>query len=129
MCGYFQYKKQIHLPLLRDMPHFLHIRSREEPELAWLNHLANTLAHESRSFNPGRTVVVECLGVLSLIMFTIPSEWRRWPTSANGGCTSPMNSLPKVMSRCQTLLNRWVISLRHRLVKRLKKLWEIAQVK
>lgn len=61
LCGYFQYQTDISLPLLRDMPSMLHIKTEEEPELAWLNHLIKTLAYESRSLQPGNAVVVDRL--------------------------------------------------------------------
>ena len=61
LCGYFQYQKKTQLPLLRDMPSLLYIKSNEDPELTWLNNLINTLAHESRSLKPGGKVVVDRL--------------------------------------------------------------------
>ncbi|MEC4724686.1 AraC family transcriptional regulator [Shewanella sp. D64] len=61
LCGYFQYQTDTYLPLLRDMPSMLHIKTEEEPELAWLNHLIRTLAYESRSLLPGNAVVVDRL--------------------------------------------------------------------
>ena len=61
LCGYFQYQTDTGLPLLRDMPSMLHIKTEEEPELAWLNHLIKTLAYESRSLQAGNAVVVDRL--------------------------------------------------------------------
>ncbi|OCQ23285.1 hypothetical protein A7985_04900 [Pseudoalteromonas luteoviolacea] len=61
LCGYFKYQQHVQLPLLRDMPDFLHIKTNEEPSLLWLNNLANMLAHESRSTLPGGSVIVDRL--------------------------------------------------------------------
>ncbi|AOT08053.1 AraC family transcriptional regulator [Pseudoalteromonas luteoviolacea] len=61
LCGYFKYQQHVQLPILRDMPSFLHIKTNEEPSLLWLNNLANMLAHESRSTLPGGTVIVDRL--------------------------------------------------------------------
>ncbi|KZN30230.1 hypothetical protein N480_04605 [Pseudoalteromonas luteoviolacea S2607] len=61
LCGYFKYQQHSNLPLLRDMPEFLHIKSDEKGSLSRLSNLANLLAHESRSTLPGGTVVVDRL--------------------------------------------------------------------
>lgn len=61
LCGYFQYKKQAQLPLLRDMPTTLHIKSDLEPQLAWLNNVVKILAYESRTHQPGSEVMVDRL--------------------------------------------------------------------
>ena len=61
LCGYFHYEKQTMLPLLRDMPTILHIKSEDEPELNWLNSLVKTLANESRYLQPGGAVVIDRL--------------------------------------------------------------------
>jgi len=61
LCGYFEYEKQTMLPLLRDMPTMLHIKSENDPELNWLNYLVKTLANESSYFQPGGAVVIDRL--------------------------------------------------------------------
>lgn len=61
ICGYFQYEKFTSLPLLRDMPAMLHIQSEKEMELNWLNQLIKTLANESRSLQPGGSIVINRL--------------------------------------------------------------------
>lgn len=61
LCGYFEYEKQILLPLLRDMPALLHIKSRHSPKLNWLNNISKALANESRSLQPGGAVIIDRL--------------------------------------------------------------------
>ncbi len=61
LCGYFQYNKQTWLPLLRDMPSMLHVKSNAVPKLDWLNSLVKTLAYESRTLQPGSEAMVDRL--------------------------------------------------------------------
>lgn len=70
LCGFFQYKKNTWLPLLRDMPSILHIKSDVDPQLDWLNSLVKALAFESRHLQPGSEVMVDRLTeVLVIQMF------------------------------------------------------------
>ncbi|MCF2858135.1 AraC family transcriptional regulator [Pseudoalteromonas sp. SMS1] len=61
LCGYFKYQSHSNLPILRDMPSFVHIQQGRNDSCVWLNSLANILARESRSALPGGTVVVDRL--------------------------------------------------------------------
>ncbi|KZN43075.1 hypothetical protein N474_15420 [Pseudoalteromonas luteoviolacea CPMOR-2] len=61
LCGYFKYQSHSNLPLLRDMPNFLHIRQAKEDSCIWLNSLAHILAQEIRSTLPGGAVIVDRL--------------------------------------------------------------------
>ncbi|MGF1684865.1 AraC family transcriptional regulator [Photobacterium minamisatsumaniensis] len=61
LCGYFQYKKKSWLPLLRDMPSILHVKSGIDPKLDWLNSMVKILAYESRTLQPGSKVMVDRL--------------------------------------------------------------------
>jgi AraC-like DNA-binding protein len=61
LCGYFHYDKKILLPLLRDMPTALHIKSESGSELIWLNYLVKSLANESQYPQPGSSVVIDRL--------------------------------------------------------------------
>ncbi|MGB1199338.1 MAG: AraC family transcriptional regulator [Thalassotalea sp.] len=77
LCGYFQYQLQTMLPLLRDMPQVLHIKSENAPELNWLNYLVKTLANESQTRQPGGGVVIERLTevlVIQLFRWYINSQ-------------------------------------------------------
>lgn len=67
LCGYFQYRKQTYLPLLRDMPSMLHVKSGDDPKLDWLNSLVKTLAYESRTLQPGSEVMVDRLTEVLII--------------------------------------------------------------
>lgn len=77
LCGYFYYDKKLLLPLLRDLPSTLHIKSENGSDLIWLNYLVKCLANEARAIQPGGSVVIDRLTevlVIQLLRWYINQE-------------------------------------------------------
>lgn len=61
MCGYFKYDSSIDHPFIKGLPCYIHIKSDDTPDLAWLRTLVQTLSRESRLPQPGSSAVVDKL--------------------------------------------------------------------
>lgn len=61
LCGYFDYDQAVSHPMLAELPTIIHITTGEQPELAWLWQLVNSVAREWRSQEPGASIIVNRL--------------------------------------------------------------------
>ncbi|MDP3307075.1 AraC family transcriptional regulator [Methylotenera sp.] len=61
LCGYFEFDRKIHSPLLDALPLFIHIKGADATELSWLQTTVNFICHETRASGHGTEAVVNRL--------------------------------------------------------------------
>lgn len=61
LCGYFEFDRKIHSPLLDALPPFIHIKGVDVTELSWLQTTINFICHETRASGYGTEAVVNRL--------------------------------------------------------------------
>jgi len=61
LCGYFEFDRKIHSPLLDALPPFIHIKGADATELSWLQTTINFICHETRASGHGTEAVVNRL--------------------------------------------------------------------
>lgn len=61
LCGYFEFDRKIHSPLLDALPPFIHIKGADVTELSWLQTTINFICHETRASGYGTEAVVNRL--------------------------------------------------------------------
>lgn len=61
LCGYFEFDRKIHSPLLDALPPFIHIKGADVTELSWLQTTINFICHETRASGYGTESVVNRL--------------------------------------------------------------------
>lgn len=61
LCGYFEFDRKIHSPLLDALPSFIHIKGADATELSWLQTTINFICHETRASGHGTEAVVNRL--------------------------------------------------------------------
>jgi len=61
LCGYFEFNRKIHSPLLDALPPFIHIKGADATELSWLQTTINFICHETRTSGHGTVAVVNRL--------------------------------------------------------------------
>lgn len=61
LCGYFEFDRKNHSPLLDALPPFIHIKSTDTAELSWLQTTINFICHETRTSGRGTEAMVNRL--------------------------------------------------------------------
>lgn len=61
LCGYFEFDRKAHTPLLEALPTFIHIRGADTAEMSWLQTTINFICYEARISRPGTEAVVNRL--------------------------------------------------------------------
>lgn len=61
LCGYFEFDRKIHSPLLDALPPFIHIKGADATELSWLQTTINFICHETRTSRHGTEAIVNRL--------------------------------------------------------------------
>jgi len=61
LCGYFEFDRKNHSPLLDALPPFIHIKSTDTTELSWLQTTINFICHETRASGRGTEAMVNRL--------------------------------------------------------------------
>ncbi|CAA0100878.1 RCS-specific HTH-type transcriptional activator RclR [BD1-7 clade bacterium] len=87
MCGSFTFDSSISHPLIRDLPCFIQLSTRES-KLGWLDNIVQVMARESRSPSPGSEVVIDRL---SEILFIELLRQDMQSQSADRGYLSALN--------------------------------------
>lgn len=61
LCGYFDFDRAPHHPLIEALPPLIHIRGTDAHDFVWLQAATNFIAHETRKAHPGAEAVVNRL--------------------------------------------------------------------
>lgn len=61
LCGYFEFDRKRHMPLLEALPTFIHIKGADATELSWLQATINFIAYETKSAALGVDAVINRL--------------------------------------------------------------------
>lgn len=61
LCGYFEFDRSVHSPLLDALPALIHIHGADAAEISWLQTTINFICHETRAIRPGTEAVVNRL--------------------------------------------------------------------
>lgn len=67
LCGYFEFDRKNHSPLLDALPSFIHIKGGDVTDLYWLQSTVNFIHHETRALGHGTEAVVNRLVELLFI--------------------------------------------------------------
>lgn len=67
ICGHYEYRDDLHHPLISQLPDIIHIKSREMSEPGDLHGLVSLIIGELSSVAPGATIIVEKLAEVILV--------------------------------------------------------------
>ncbi|MEH6403285.1 MAG: AraC family transcriptional regulator [Sneathiella sp.] len=67
ICGHYEYRGDLHHPLITQLPNIIHIKSREMAETGDLHSLVSVIIGELSAAAPGAKIIVEKLAEVILV--------------------------------------------------------------